>query len=226
MGYYGRTTYSQNRFRLALSDGERTQLETERAAEASDYTPYNHTAPLTERLVLSIPFRTKTASRCRAAAKECGARFDPQTKEWYLPIGKTNEAAAVAALNRFRLIAPATGAVPRSSASVKPTDVCNRFVLGDGTYAYSTFSTANDGFAATFPNGWMIALSTGNGNHQTPSTDAQTLQCAIWTGTEWMLFESNGKRTRTVTPAEYVSVLAWVASQTAVPGATTAPLAV
>lgn len=213
MGYYGRTY-------MALSDGEQTQLETERAAEAPCYTPYSHTAPLTERLVLSIPFRTKTASRCRTAAKVCGARFDPQTKEWYLPAGKTNEGAAVAALNRFRLIAPAAGAVPRSSASAKPT-----FCAAPGS-AHSNFSTANDGFAAMFPNGWMIALSTGNDNHQTPCKDAQTLHCAIWTGTEWMLFESTGKRTRTVTPAEYVSVLAWVASQTAVAGATPAPLAV
>ena len=220
MGYYGRTTYGgQNRFRVALSDGERADLETARAAEAPGYTPYNYTAPLTGRLLLSIPFRTKTASLCRAAAKECGARFDPQTKEWYLPTGKTNEAAAVAALNRFRLIAPAAGAVPRSSA--KPSGV----VVGSGS-SHSTFSTANDGFAAMFPNGWMIALSTGNENHQTPCKDAQTLQCAIWTGKEWMHFESTGKWTRTVTPAEYVSVLAWVASQTAVPGATAAPLAV
>ena len=222
MGYYGRTyNYgSQNRFRVALSDGELAQLETERAAEAPGYTPYDYTAPLTERLLLSIPFRTKTASRCRAAAKECGARFDPQTKEWYLhPQPRLHEAKAVAALNRFRLIAPAAGAVPRSST--KPTGV----VVGAGS-AHSTFSTANDGFAAMFPNGWMIALSTGNGNHQTPCKDAQTLQCAIWTGKEWMHFESTGKRTRTVTPAEYVSVLAWVASQTAVPGATAAPLAV
>ena len=223
MGYYGRTTYnygSQNRFRVALSDGELAQLETERAAEAPGYTPYDYTAPLTERLLLSIPFRTKTASRCRAAAKECGARFDPQTKEWYLhPQPRLDEAKAVAALNRFRLVAPAAGAVPRSSA--KPTGVS----VGSGS-ALSTFSTANDGFAAMFPNGWMLALSTGNENHQTPCKDAQTLQCAIWTGTEWMHFESTGKRTRTVTPAEYVSVLAWVASQTAVPGATAAPLAV
>lgn len=220
MGYYGRTNYGvQNRFRVALSDGERAQLETARAAEAPGYTPYNYTASLTERLVLSIPFRTKTASLCRAAAKEWGARFDPQTKEWYLPAGGTNEAVAVAALNRFRLIAPAAGAVPRSSA--KPIGVS----VGAGS-ALSTFSTANDGFAAMFPNGWMIALSTGNENHQTPCKDAQTLQCAIWTGKEWMHFESTGKWTRTVTPAEYVSVLAWVASQTAVPGATAAPLAV
>ena len=223
MGYYGRTNYGgQNRFCVALSDGERAQLETARAAEAPGYTPYNYTASLTERLVLSIPFRTKTASLCRAAAKEWGARFDPQTKEWYLPAGGTNEAKAVAALNRFRLIAPAAGAVPRSStSSTKPTGV----VVGAGS-AHSTFSTANDGFSAMFPNGWMIALSTGNGNHQTPSVDAQTLQCAIWTGKEWMHFESTGKWTRSVTPAEYVSVLAWVASQTAVPGATAAPLAV
>ena len=223
MGYYGRTTYnygSQNRFRVALSDGELAQLETERAAEAPGYTPYDYTAPLTERLLLSIPFRTKTASRCRAAAKECGARFDPQTKEWYLhPQPRLHEAKAVAALNRFRLIAPAAGAVPRSSA--KPTGVC----VGSGS-ALSTFCAANDGFCVTFPNGWMLALSTGNGNHQTPCKDAQTLQCAIWTGTEWMNFESTGKRTRTVTPAEYVSVLAWVASQTALVGATAAPLAV
>ena len=223
MGYYGRTTYnygSQNRFRVALSDGELAQLETERAAEAPGYTPYNYNEPLTERLLLSIPFRTKTASRCRAAAKECGARFDPQTKEWYLhPQPRLDEAKAVAALNRFRLVAPAAGAVPRSSA--KPTGV----VVGAGS-AHSTFSTANDGFAAMFPNGWMLALSTGNENHQTPCKDAQTLQCAIWTGKEWMHFESTGKWTRTVTPAEYVSVLAWVASQTAVPGATAAPLAV
>ena len=223
MGYYGRTTYnygSQNRFRVALSDGELAQLETERAAEAPGYTPYDYTAPLTERLLLSIPFRTKTASRCRAAAKECGARFDPQTKEWYLhPQPRLDEAKAVAALNRFRLIAPAAGAVPRSSA--KPIGVS----VGSGS-AHSTFSAANDGFAAMFPNGWMIALSTGNENHQTPCKDAQTLQCAIWTGKEWMHFESTGKWTRTVTPAEYVSVLAWVASQTAVPGATAAPLAV
>lgn len=220
MGYYGRTNYGgQNRFCVALSDGERAQLETARAAEAPGYTPYNYTAPLTERLVLSIPFRTKTASLCRAAAKEWGARFDPAAKEWYLPAGGTHRAAAVAALNRFRLIAPAAGAVPRSST--KPTGV----VVGAGS-ANSTFSTANDGFAAMFPNGWMIALSTGNDNHQTPCKDAQTLQCAIWTGKEWMHFESTGKWTRTVTPAEYVSVLAWVASQTAVPGAAAAPLAV
>jgi hypothetical protein len=220
MGYYGRTNYGvQNRFRVALSDGERAQLETARAAEAPGYTPYNYTAPLTGRLVLSIPFRTKTASLCRAAAKEWGARFDPQTKEWYLPAGGTNEAVAVAALNRFRLIAPAAGAVPRSSA--KPIGVS----VGSGS-ALSTFCAANDGFCVTFPNGWMLALSTGNGNPQTPSVDAQTLQCAIWTGTEWMLFESTGKRTRSVTPVEYVSVLAWVASQTAVPGAKAAPLPV
>lgn len=220
MGYYGRTTYGvQNRFRVALSDGERAQLETARAAEAPGYTPYNYTAPLTGRLVLSIPFRTKTASLCRAAAKEWGARFDPQTKEWYLPTGGTNEAVAVAALNRFRLIAPAAGAVPRSSA--KPIGVS----VGSGS-ALSTFCAANDGFCVTFPNGWMLALSTGNGNHQTPSVDTQTLQCAIWTGTEWMNFESTGKRTRSVTPVEYVSVLAWVASQTAVPGAKAAPLPV
>jgi len=221
MGYYGRTTYgSQNRFRVALSDGELAQLETERAAEAPGYTPYNHTAPLTGRLLLSIPFRTKTASRCRAAAKECGARFDPQTKEWYLPTGKTNEAAAVAALNRFRLIAH-EWRVPRSSA--KPTAPV--VSVGSGS-AHSTFCTANDGFAVTFPNGWMLVVTTEKGNYETPCTDARTLKCAIWTGTEWMLFESTGKRTRTVTPAEYVSVLAWVASQTAVPGATAAPLAV
>ena len=220
MGYYGRTNYGgQNRFCVALSDGERAQLETARAAEASGYTPYNYTAPLTERLLLSIPFRTKTASLCRAAAKEWGARFDPQAKEWYLPTGGTNEAVAVAALNRFRLIAPAAGAVPRSSA--KPVGVS----VGSGS-AHSTFCAANDGFCVTFPNGWMLALSTGNENHQTPSVDAQTLQCAIWTGKEWMHFESTGKWTRTVTPAEYVSVLAWVASQTAVPGATAAPLPV
>ena len=220
MGYYGRTTYgSQNRFCVALSDGEMAQLETARAAEAPGYTPYNYTAPLTGRLVLSIPFRTKTASLCRAAAKEWGARFDPQTKEWYLPTGGTNEAVAVAALNRFRLIAPAAGAVPRSSA--KPIGVS----VGAGS-AHSNFCAANDGFCVTFPNGWMLALSTGNENHQTPCKDAQTLQCAIWTGKEWMHFESTGKWTRTVTPAEYVSVLAWVASQTALVGAKGAPLPV
>jgi hypothetical protein len=220
MGYYGRTTYgSQNRFCVALSDGEMAQLETARAAEAPGYTPYNYTAPLTGRLVLSIPFRTKTASLCRAAAKEWGARFDPQTKEWYLPTGGTNEAVAVAALNRFRLIAPAAGAVPRSSA--KPIGVS----VGSGS-SLSTFCAANDGFCVTFPNGWMLALSTGNENHQTPCKDAQTLQCAIWTGKEWMHFESTGKWTRTVTPAEYVSVLAWVASQTALVGAKGAPLPV
>lgn len=231
MGYYGRTTYGysgQNRFRVALSDSELSQLETARSAEVPDYTPYNYTAPLKGRLVLSVPFRTKTASMCRTAAKMCCARFDPATKEWYLPTGTTNEAKAVDSLNRFRLIAPSmvidplapsTGAVPRSSAtSAKPTDL----VVGSGS-SHSTFCTTNDGFAVTFPNGWMLVLSTGKGNIQTPCTDAQTLECAIWTGTEWMQFESNGKRIRTVTPAEYLSVLAWVASQTAVPGATAAP---
>ena len=223
MGYYTKNGV-YNRFRLdashRMTDTELAAVESARAVEEPVYTPYTGGVS-GARLPLRIPFRTKTAAQCRAIAKQYGARFDPATKEWYLPnMGGTSvELDAIAALNRFRLVAPAAGAVPRSIPHTG-SHPANRASMSDMSHRAkphtprSGFVTSRDGFCVEFPNGWMISVICDNPKCE-PKNTQDTMECAIWTGTEWQVFQSTGNPVRTVTPVEFASVLAYVAAQPA-----------
>lgn len=219
MSYYSQNGKT-NRFSLQaahrMTDTELAAVEAARAAEEPAYT--SHTGSVSgARLPLRIPFRTKTAAQCRAIAKQYGARFDPATKEWYLPNmgGTAVELAAIAALNRFRLVAPAAGAVPRSipHTGSHPANRASHGMKPMSATPRSGFVTSHDGFCVEFPNGWMISVICDNPNQGNGKNTQDTMECAIWTGTEWQVFQSTGSPVRTVTPVEYASVLAYVAAQ-------------
>lgn len=233
MGYYPNI---YNRFRLdashRMTDTELAAFEAARAAEEPVYTPYTGSVSSVSggRLPLRIPFRTKTAAQCRAIAKQYGARFDPSTKEWYLPDmgGTTVERDAIAALNRFRLVAPAAGAVPRSipQSGSHPANRASHRMKPMSSTPRSGFVTSHDGFCVEFPNGWMISVICDNPNQGAAKNTQDTMECAIWTGTEWQVFQSTGNPVRTVTPVEFASVLAYVAAQPAGVAVVTAGAAV
>jgi hypothetical protein len=226
MGYYDedrfqrwRITHAQRSHRM--TDTELAAFEAARAVEDPTYTPYTGVVG-GARLPLRLPFRTKTAATCRAIAKQYGARFDPTVKVWYLPDmgGSAVEQDAIAALNRFRLIAPGAGTVPQSAQRALRSAACSKTPS-----RRSGFVTAADGFCVEFPNGWMISVlcDCENPTEREPYTEPylksqnkqDTMQCAIWTGTEWQNFQSTGKPVRTVTPTEFASVLAYVSAQPA-----------
>jgi hypothetical protein len=171
---------------------------------------------------LDIPFRTKSAAGCRYWAKDCGARFNPDTKTWSVraaALSGSNGTNRMATLNRLRLFKAAAPATATTSARTFGT--CDK---GAPVVWFSGTTTGSNkldfGTRFRYANGWSIHLTNGISDVAAPVTavgdrlsTSSTVTVACWNGKTWINWESTNSILRSATPDELIAIMAWVASQ-------------
>lgn len=192
-------------------------LEKMRAIEVPSYVPVTVAGDYE----LEIPFRTKSAAGCRYWAKDCGARFNPDTKTWSVraaALSGSNGTNRMATLNRLRLF---KAAAPAATTSARTFGTCDK---GAPVIWFSGIATGSNkldfGIRFRYANGWSIHLTNSVGDVTAPVvavgdrlSASSTVTVGCWNGKTWIKWESTNSILRTATPDELVAITAWVASQ-------------
>lgn len=220
MPYYGRRTRYAHHPQNISTAGAVTDvdaLEKMRAIEVPSYVPVTVAGDYE----LEIPFRTKSAAGCRYWAKDCGARFNPDTKTWSVraaALSGSNGTNRMATLNRLRLF---KAAAPAATTSVRTFGTCDK---GAPVVWFSGTTTGSNkldfGTRFRYANGWSIHLTNSVGDVAAPVvavgdrlSTSSTVTVGCWNGKTWIKWESTNSILRTATPDELVAITAWVASQ-------------
>ncbi len=193
-------------------------LEKMRAIEVPSYVPVTVAGDYD----LDIPFRTKSAAGCRYWAKDCGARFNPDTKTWSVraaALSGSNGTNRMATLNRLRLFKAAAPATATTGGRwLEKGERGAPVIWFSGT---TTGSNKLDfGTRFRYANGWSIHLTNGISDVAAPVTavgdrlsTSSTVTVACWNGKTWINWESTNSILRSATPDELIAIMAWVASQ-------------
>jgi hypothetical protein len=193
-------------------------LEKMRAIEVPSYVPVTVAGDYD----LDIPFRTKSAAGCRYWAKDCGARFNPDTKTWSVraaALSGSNGTNRMATLNRLRLFKAAAPATATTGGRwLEKGERGAPVVWFSGT---TTGSNKLDfGTRFRYANGWSIHLTNGISDVAAPVvavgdrlSTSSTVTVACWNGKTWINWESTNSILRSATPDELIAIMAWVASQ-------------
>ena len=194
-------------------------LEKMRAIEVPSYVPVTVAGDYE----LEIPFRTKSAAGCRYWAKDCGARFNPDTKTWSVraaALSGSNGTNRMATLNRLRLF-KAAAAPATATTSARTFGTCDK---GAPVVWFSGTTTGSNkldfGTRFRYANGWSIHLTNGISDVAAPVTavgdrmsTSNTVTVGCWNGKTWIKWESTNSILRSATPDELIAIMAWVASQ-------------
>ncbi len=193
-------------------------LEKMRAIEVPSYVPVTVAGDYD----LDIPFRTKSAAGCRYWAKDCGARFNPDTKTWSVraaALSGSNGTNRMATLNRLRLFKAAAPATATTGGRwLEKGERGAPVIWFSGT---TTGSNKLDfGTRFRYANGWSIHLTNGISDVAAPVvavgdrlSTSSTVTVACWNGKTWINWESTNSILRSATPDELIAIMAWVASQ-------------
>lgn len=193
-------------------------LEKMRAIEVPSYVPVTVAGDYE----LEIPFRTKSAAGCRYWAKDCGARFNPDTKTWSVraaALSGSNGTNRMATLNRLRLFKAAAPATATTGGRwLEKGERGAPVIWFSGT---TTGSNKLDfGTRFRYANGWSIHLTNGISDVAAPVvavgdrlSTSSTVTVACWNGKTWINWESTNSILRSATPDELIAIMAWVASQ-------------
>ena len=220
MPYYGRRTRYAHHPQNISTAGAVTDvdaLEKMRAIEVPSYVPVTVAGDYE----LEIPFRTKSAAGCRYWAKDCGARFNPDTKTWSVraaALSGSNGTNRMATLNRLRLF---KAAAPTATTSARTFGTCDK---GAPVVWFSGTTTGSNkldfGIRFRYANGWSIHLTNSVGDVAAPVvavgdrlSTSSTVTVGCWNGKTWIKWESTNSILRTATPDELVAITTWVASQ-------------
>ena len=222
MPYYGRRTRYAHHPQNISTAGAVTDvdaLEKMRAIEVPSYVPVTVAGDYE----LDIPFRTKSAAGCRYWAKDCGARFNPDTKTWSVraaALSGSNGTNRMATLNRLRLF---KAAAPAATTSARTFGTCDKgapVVWFSGTTDTGGAKKMDFGTRFRYANGWSIHLTNSVGDVAAPVvavgdrlSTSSTVTVGCWNGKTWIKWESTNSILRTATPDELVAITAWVASQ-------------
>jgi hypothetical protein len=224
MPYYGRRTRYAHHPQNISTAGAVTDvdaLERMRAVEVPSYVPVTVAGDYD----LDIPFRTKSAAGCRYWAKDCGARFNPNTKTWSVSaaaLSGSNGTNRMATLNRLRLFKAAAAPATATTGGrwLEKGERGAPVIWYSGTTDTGGAKKMDFGTRFRYANGWSIHLTNGISDVAAPVTavgdrmsTSNTVTVGCWNGKTWIKWESTNSILRSATPDELIAIMAWVASQ-------------